>query len=71
MQIKLDWDIRVEVRRYPSLADSSTFDEGIYRLGATVRDSDGVTGLALERETEDGRTEVLRLRLLGTEQEST
>lgn len=54
----------VEVRAYPDLADAATYTEAVYRIGALVSDQHGVYALALERQTDDGRTEVLRLRLV-------
>jgi hypothetical protein len=67
MQVKLDYIVRVEVRRYPSLDDAMAYDEVIYHLGALISDGDGVSTRAFKRITEDGRTEVLSVRLLPPE----
>ena len=64
----LDFAMRIEVRIYPQFGDPA-YTEAIYRIGALLSNARGTYGLALERETEDGRTEVLRIRLLKEDEE--
>jgi hypothetical protein len=61
-RVHLQFDSQIEVRRYPSLDDPKTYDVGQYTIGAVMSDSDGILVLALQRQAEDGRTEVLQIR---------
>lgn len=61
-RVHLQFHDQIEVWRYPSLDDPKTYDIAQYTIGAVMSDSDGILVLALQRQAEDGRTEVLQIR---------